>query len=187
MYHFKRLLCRSYISCAIDLRKDAEIQGRHRHDMEFDFDFNATKEVSTIEKDVSTAELVFNASVAVSSYYMPGLYHYYTTTGYSVKVKRKFKEKGVSSETAIRLTRGVIMKEASETTTRPIVPPQQKLNLKDKGKAKMVEEPPVKIKKKDEIPYDADLAQRLSAQLQAELEEEERQERQREVDANIAE
>ncbi|GJV84894.1 hypothetical protein Tco_1524792 [Tanacetum coccineum] len=43
----------------------------------------------------------------------------------SVKSKEKSKEKGVSSETATRLTRGVIMKEASETASRPIVPPQK--------------------------------------------------------------
>ncbi|GJX44008.1 hypothetical protein Tco_0260684 [Tanacetum coccineum] len=38
---------------------------------------------------------------------------------------------------AIRLTREVIMKEASETATRPTVPPQQQLDLKDKGKGIM--------------------------------------------------
>ncbi|GJZ81188.1 hypothetical protein Tco_0646182 [Tanacetum coccineum] len=133
--------------------------------MEFDFDFNATKEVSTIEKDVRTAELVSNACAAVTTASAP-----ITTTGVSVstaepstppttttiafededltiahtlmkmrseKSKENFKEKGVSSETATRLTRGVIMKEASETATRPIVPPQQQLNLKDKGKTNM--------------------------------------------------
>ncbi|GKE26754.1 hypothetical protein Tco_1442138 [Tanacetum coccineum] len=42
----------------------------------------------------------------------------------SVKSKEKSKEKRVSSETATRLTRGVIMKEASEAATRPIVSPQ---------------------------------------------------------------
>ncbi|GJU96920.1 hypothetical protein Tco_1326191 [Tanacetum coccineum] len=41
----------------------------------------------------------------------------------NVKSKEKSKEKGVSSETATRLKRGVIMKEASATATRPIVPP----------------------------------------------------------------
>ncbi|GKB08075.1 putative ribonuclease H-like domain-containing protein [Tanacetum coccineum] len=54
--------------------------------------------------------------------------------------------------------RGVIMKEPSETATRPTVQPQQH-DLKDKGKA----------------------------QMQAELEEEERLAREREEDANIAE
>ncbi|GJY24092.1 hypothetical protein Tco_0397750 [Tanacetum coccineum] len=54
--------------------------------------------------------------------------------------------------------RGVVMKEPSETATRPIVPPQQH-DPKDKGKA----------------------------QMQAELEEEERLARKREEDANIVE
>ncbi|GKA90992.1 hypothetical protein Tco_0812862 [Tanacetum coccineum] len=78
------------------------------------------------------------------------------------------------------------MKEASETTSRPISPPQQQLDPKDKGKYKMVkQEKP--LKKKDQVKFDEELAQRLSAQLQAELEEEERQAKQEEEDANIAE
>nr|GEX05823.1 hypothetical protein [Tanacetum cinerariifolium] len=47
----------------------------------------------------------------------------------SVKSKENSKEKRVSSTTLIR---GVIMNEASETTTRPTVPPQQQLDPKDK-------------------------------------------------------
>ncbi|GKE09792.1 hypothetical protein Tco_1413343 [Tanacetum coccineum] len=71
----------------------------------------------------------------------------------SVKSKEKSKEKGVSSETATRLTRGVIMKEASKTVTRPIVPPQQQLDPKEK---------------------DYELAARLQAEEQGELTIEER-------------
>nr|GEW93195.1 hypothetical protein [Tanacetum cinerariifolium] len=70
----------------------------------------------------------------------------------SVKSKEKSKEKGVSST---RLTRGVIIREASETASRPIVSPQQQLNTKDKGK-------------------DYELAQRLQAKEQGELIIEER-------------
>ncbi|GKB45056.1 hypothetical protein Tco_0889998 [Tanacetum coccineum] len=58
-----------------------------------------------------------------------------------------------------RLARGVIMKEASETATRPTVPPPQ-IDPKDKGKAKM--------------------------RLQAELDEEARLEREREEEASKA-
>ncbi|GJY12144.1 hypothetical protein Tco_0381453 [Tanacetum coccineum] len=68
----------------------------------------------------------------------------------SVKSKEKSKGKGVSSETTKRPTRGVIMKEASETVTRPIVPPQPQLDPKDKGK-------------------DYELAQRLQAEEHGEL------------------
>nr|GEZ64336.1 hypothetical protein [Tanacetum cinerariifolium] len=72
-----------------------------------------------------------------------------TTVGVSVSTAepKKSKEKGVSST---RLTRGVIMKEASDTASRPIVPPQQHLDPKDKGK-------------------DYELAQRLQAKEQGEL------------------
>nr|GEX44688.1 hypothetical protein [Tanacetum cinerariifolium] len=54
----------------------------------------------------------------------------------SEKSKEKAKERGSKenySETASRPTRRVIMREASETTTKPTVPPQQKLDLKDKA------------------------------------------------------
>ncbi|GJZ23085.1 hypothetical protein Tco_0560544 [Tanacetum coccineum] len=43
------------------------------------------------------------------------------------------------------------------------------------------------LKKKDQIKFDEEIAQRLQAQMQAELEEEERLEREREEDANITE
>ncbi|GKF73890.1 hypothetical protein Tco_0220222, partial [Tanacetum coccineum] len=73
----------------------------------------------------------------------------------------------------------------SETATRPTVPPQQ-LDPKDKGKGKMVE-PEKPLKRKDQIKFDEEIAQKLQALMQAKLEEEERLARQREEDANIAE
>ncbi|GKB35038.1 hypothetical protein Tco_0879980 [Tanacetum coccineum] len=104
----------------------------------------------------------------------------------SVKSKEKSKEKGVSSETTTRLLRGVIMQEPSESGTRPIVPPQKQLDPKDKGKGMMQEpEKPVKMKGKDQIAFDEEVARRLEAQLQAEFEEEERVARQREKEANL--
>ncbi|GJV86206.1 hypothetical protein Tco_1530144 [Tanacetum coccineum] len=80
------------------------------------------------------------------------------------KLKEKSKEKGVSSETVIRPTRGVFMKEASETITRPIVPPQQQLDPNYKGKG-IMQEPKklVKVKGKDQIAFDEEVARRLEA------------------------
>ncbi|GJX41987.1 hypothetical protein Tco_0256977 [Tanacetum coccineum] len=49
------------------VQHDAEIQGRHGHDMEFDFNFDAAKEVSTAEKDVSTTEPVSTVGAAVTT------------------------------------------------------------------------------------------------------------------------
>ncbi|GJY04539.1 hypothetical protein Tco_0370479 [Tanacetum coccineum] len=63
--------------------------------------------------------------------------------------------------------RGVVMKEPSETATRPTVPPQQH-DPKDKGNGKMLEQE-TPLKKKDQIKFDEEIPQRLQAQMQAEL------------------
>ncbi|GJW82420.1 hypothetical protein Tco_0146395 [Tanacetum coccineum] len=81
--------------------------------------------------------------------------------------------------------RGLVMQEPSKTATRPMVPPQQH-DPKDKGKGEMVEQENP-LKKKDQIKFDEEIAQRLQAQMKVELEEEERLAREREEDANIAE
>ncbi|GJU94849.1 hypothetical protein Tco_1319605 [Tanacetum coccineum] len=49
------------------VQHDVEIQGRHEHDMEFDFDLDAAKDVSTTEKDVSTAKPGSTAGAAVTT------------------------------------------------------------------------------------------------------------------------
>ncbi|GKE65135.1 hypothetical protein Tco_1519296, partial [Tanacetum coccineum] len=83
--------------------------------------------------------------------------------------------------------RGVIVQEPSEFTTTPSPSqPSQLPQAKDKGKAKMVE-PKKPLKKKDRIMFNQEVAQKLQAQLDAELEKEEKLARQREEDANIAE
>ncbi|GKG58583.1 hypothetical protein Tco_0594353, partial [Tanacetum coccineum] len=56
---------------------------------------------------------------------------------------------------------------------------------KDKGKVKMVM-PEIPLKKKDQIMFDKEVAQKHQARLEAELEEEEKLVKQREDDANIA-
>ncbi|GJR32391.1 retrovirus-related pol polyprotein from transposon TNT 1-94 [Tanacetum coccineum] len=75
----------------------------------------------------------------------------------------------------------VVIGEQSESTTR--TRPQQ-LPSKNKGKA-IMEEPEKPTKRKDQIRHDEEVAQRLQAQLKAELEEEDRLVRQREEEANI--
>ncbi|GKC50401.1 hypothetical protein Tco_1073146 [Tanacetum coccineum] len=49
------------------VQHDAEVQGRHEHDMEPDFEFTSTEEVYTTEKGVSTAEPVSTAGASVST------------------------------------------------------------------------------------------------------------------------
>nr|GEW61371.1 hypothetical protein [Tanacetum cinerariifolium] len=188
------------------LFKDAEIQGRYGHDIQIN---TANTSITTASINITTVEPVTTVStpittVGVSISTAEPSTPSTTTNGIkdedliiaqtlmkmrSEKSKEKAKERGSkekSSETATRLTKGVIMREASETTTRPTLPSQQKLDPKDKGKGKMVE-PEKPLKKKDHIKFDKEIAQRLQAQLQAKLDEEERKARQKEEDANIAE
>ncbi|GKA49714.1 hypothetical protein Tco_0742787 [Tanacetum coccineum] len=80
--------------------------------------------------------------------------------------------------------KGVVFKELSEPTKITTSRPHPQIPSKDKGKG-IVQEPvkPVKVKGKYQIEYDADIAQRL----QAELDEEARLEREREEEAsNVA-
>ncbi|GJW00702.1 hypothetical protein Tco_1555953 [Tanacetum coccineum] len=72
--------------------------------------------------------------------------------------------------------KGVMIGEQSKSTTR--TRPQQ-LPSKDKGKA-IMEEPEKPTKRKDQIRHDKEVAQRLQAQMQADLEEEDMLVRQRE-------
>ncbi|GJX53353.1 hypothetical protein Tco_0281722 [Tanacetum coccineum] len=78
--------------------------------------------------------------------------------------------------------RGVVVQEPSEFRT-----PQesQRLKIKDKGKAIMIE-PEVPLKRIDQVALDEDLARNLHAQLEAEFIEEERLARKKEKEANIA-
>ncbi|GKC42711.1 hypothetical protein Tco_1060433, partial [Tanacetum coccineum] len=49
------------------VQHDAEVQGRHENDMEYDFEFTAAEEVYTTEKGVSTAKPVSTAGASVST------------------------------------------------------------------------------------------------------------------------
>ncbi|GJS30625.1 retrovirus-related pol polyprotein from transposon TNT 1-94 [Tanacetum coccineum] len=88
-----------------------------------------------------------------------------------------------SSASRPQKLKGVLFKEPNEPTTIPTSRPQPQILAKDKGKGIMQEpEKPVKVKGKDQIEYDADVAQRL----QAELDKEARLEREREEEASNA-
>ncbi|GKC88343.1 hypothetical protein Tco_1148992 [Tanacetum coccineum] len=168
-------------------QEDAETQGRYGHDFEVN---TASTSITTASINITTVEPVTTASAPVTTVGVSVSTAEPSTPTItiliededltiaqtlmkmrSVKSKEKSKEKGVSSETTIRPIRGVIMKETYETVTRPIVPPQQQLHPKDKGKGIMQEpEKPVKVKGKDQIAFDEEVARRLEAQMQAEYE-----------------
>ncbi|GJU15909.1 uncharacterized mitochondrial protein-like protein [Tanacetum coccineum] len=145
---------------------DAETQGRFGHDTEIN---TASTSITTASINITTAEPVITASAPVA------------TAGVSVSTvePKKSKEKGVSSETATRLTRGVIMKEASETATIPIRL-QAKLDEEVRLEREREEEASnaTLIKEWDSIKAridaDAQLAKRLQAKETEQIVEEQR-------------
>nr|GEZ68592.1 hypothetical protein [Tanacetum cinerariifolium] len=185
----------------------SEIQGRYGHDIEINIvgtlittasiNITTVEPVTTVSTPITTAGVFVSTAEPSTPPTTPAtvIKDKDLTIAQTLmkmrseKSKEKSKERGSKenySKTATRPTRRVIMREASKTTTRPTIPPQQKLDPKNKGKGKMVK-PEKPLKKKDQIEFDKEVAQRLQAQLQAELEEEERIARQKEEDANIAE
>ncbi|GJW02876.1 putative ribonuclease H-like domain-containing protein [Tanacetum coccineum] len=132
-------------------QEDAETQGRYGHDI-----------------GITTAEPVTTASVLV------------TTASPTRPVDDSITDDITLAETLMKIkssasrpqkAKGVVIKEPSEPTTASR--PQPQIPAKDKGKGIMQElEIPVKVKGKDQIAFDEEVAQRLEAQMQAELEEE---------------
>ncbi|GJW26749.1 hypothetical protein Tco_0040560 [Tanacetum coccineum] len=184
-----------------EIDQDAEVtlvdetQGRYGDNLMFDTGVldneqdMAEKEVDMAEKDVSTAdpvttagEVVTTANVVVSTAEVTTDSTTTTTVDELTLAQTLIEIKAAKPK-----ARGVIVQEPSEfTTTTSPSQPSQLPQAKDKGKAKMVE-PEKPLKKKDQIMFDKEVAQKLQAQLDAELEEEEKLARQREEDANIAE
>ncbi|GJW30897.1 hypothetical protein Tco_0047772 [Tanacetum coccineum] len=172
-----------------DINKDAEItlidetQGRYGDDLMFDTgvlddeevfagqDMDE-KEINVAKKEVSTADPVTTAGEVVTTASPTE-----TTTADDLTLAQTL----IEIKSAKSKVKGVVIGEQSESTTR--TRPQQ-LPSKDKGKG-IMEEPEKPTKKKDQIRHDEEVAQRLQAQMQAELEEEDRLVRQREEEANI--
>ncbi|GJY68801.1 hypothetical protein Tco_0471783, partial [Tanacetum coccineum] len=165
-------------------QEDGETQGRYGHDFEVN---TASAPVTTTGVSVSTAEpstpptttiLIEDEDLTISQTLMK-----MKSEKSKEKLKERSKEKGVSSETALRLTKGVTIQESSKSKTRQPIPPPQH-DLKDKRKAKMIE-PEKPSKKKDQIKLDEEMAKRLVEELEAELEKEEMLAKQREEEANL--
>ncbi|GJR98954.1 hypothetical protein Tco_0271128 [Tanacetum coccineum] len=187
-----------------EIDQDAEVtlvyetQGRYGDNFMFDTGVLdneqdiAEKEVDMDEKDVSTADSVTTVEVTTDSTTITTIDELtLAQTLIEIKAAKPKAVTNAATTTTIVVTRpkarGIVVQEPSKfTTTTSPLQPSQLPQAKDKGKAKMVE-PEKPLKKKDQIMFDKEVAQKLQAQLDAELEEEEKLARQREEDANIAE
>ncbi|GJX39200.1 hypothetical protein Tco_0252503 [Tanacetum coccineum] len=172
-----------------DLDADAEVtlvdeaQGRNDDNLMFDTGVFDEQEVE-VEKVVSTAE-VTTASATTTTVDELTL----AQTLIEIKAAKPKAVTTAATTTTTAVTRpnarGVVVQEPSEfRTTTSSSQTSQLLQVKDKGKAKMIE-PEKPLKKKDQILVDEEIAQRLQEELQAELEEEERLARQKEEEDNL--
>ncbi|GJR62230.1 putative ribonuclease H-like domain-containing protein [Tanacetum coccineum] len=187
---------------AID--RDAEVtlvdetQEMNDDNLMFDTDVLEEQEKDVAEKEVSTAdpvttagEVVTTANVEVTTVKAPTTNMDELTLAQTLIEIKAAKPKAVTSAATTTTTtrpkaRGVVVQEPSEfKTTSSSLQASQLPQAKDKGKRIMVE-PEVPLKKKDQLALDEEMARNLEAQLQAELIEEERIARQKEEEANIA-
>ncbi|GKC39597.1 hypothetical protein Tco_1051981 [Tanacetum coccineum] len=144
-------------------QEDSDTQGRYDHDIGVN---TASTSITTASINITTVEPVTTASAPVTivsvsvSTAEPSTPPPTTTTITPIE-----DEDLTIAQTLIKMknekskAKGLTMQEPSEFGTRVRVPPLQ-IDPKDKGKAKMVELEKPK-KKKDQIEYDADVAQRL--------------------------
>ncbi|GJR22852.1 hypothetical protein Tco_0971379 [Tanacetum coccineum] len=142
----------------------------------------AKKGVSTADPVTTAGEVVTTANVVVSTAEVTT-----DSTTTTTVDELTLAETLIEIKAAKPKARGVIVQEPSEfTTTTSPSQPSQLPQAKDKGKEKIVK-PEKPLKKKDQIIFNKEVAQKLQAQLDDELEEEEKLARQTEEDANIDE
>ncbi|GJS72408.1 hypothetical protein Tco_0705249 [Tanacetum coccineum] len=120
---------------------------------------NASALVTTVGVSVSTAKPITTASVNITT--AEPITPPTTTTTIFEDEDLTIAQTLVKMRSEKSKVRGVVMQEPSETVTRPTVPPQQH-DPKDKGNGKMVEQENP-LKKKDQIKFDEEIAQRLQA------------------------
>ncbi|GKC40008.1 hypothetical protein Tco_1052392 [Tanacetum coccineum] len=144
-------------------QEDASKQGRKIVDLDAD-----AEEVK-VEKLVNTAEVTTTSATTTTVNEL--------TLAQTLRKIKATKPKVVTTAatiTTIAVTRpkarGVVVQEPSEfRTTTSSLQTSQLPQVKDKGKAKIIE-PEKPLKKKDQILVDEEIAQRLQEELQAELE-----------------
>ncbi|GJY52891.1 putative ribonuclease H-like domain-containing protein [Tanacetum coccineum] len=165
-------------------QEDTSKQGRNGIDQDEEISWFQEDAKTQGSINITTAEPVTTASAPVTT---AGV-SVSTTEPKSVKIKKKaVTTAATTTTTAVTRpkARGVVVQEPSEfRTTTSSSQTSQLPQVKDKGKAKMIE-PEKPLKKKDQILVDEEIAQRLQEELQAELEEEERLARQKEEEDNL--
>ncbi|GKB62752.1 hypothetical protein Tco_0918938, partial [Tanacetum coccineum] len=162
-------------------QEDSETQGRYGYDIGVN---TASTSITSASINITTVEPVTTASAPVTTA-EPSTPPPTTTTTPIENEDLTIAQNLMKMKSEKSKAKGVTMQEPSESGTRVRVPPPQ-IDPKDKGKAKMVEPENLK-KKKYQIEYDVNVAQRLQAELDEEAMHEKKREEEASKTANIAE
>ncbi|GJY76441.1 putative ribonuclease H-like domain-containing protein [Tanacetum coccineum] len=153
-------------------QEDASKQGRKIDDIDKDAEITLIDETQGRYSD----DLMFDTSVLDDEEVF---------AGHDMDEKEiNVAENEVSTTDPVTTTSEVVTSPTKTTTADDLTLAQNLIEIRNKGKG-IMEEPEKPTKKKDQIRHDEEVAQRLQAQMQAELEEEDRLVRQREEEANI--
>ncbi|GKB78055.1 hypothetical protein Tco_0944950 [Tanacetum coccineum] len=136
------------------VKHDVEIQGRQEHDMEFEFDLDTTKDVSTAEEDIITAKPVSTVGAAVTTASVDVSTTTISTANPEVKIAGDSGD-DIAAETLVYIIRSVS-------------------KAKDKGKGIMEESESTMTKTKRQQEQER-LGLETAVRLQEEFDEEERQ------------
>ncbi|GJS69010.1 hypothetical protein Tco_0701851 [Tanacetum coccineum] len=151
----------------------------------------AEKEVNVVDPITTASAVVTTANVEATTANAPTTTIDELTLAQTlIEIKAAKPKVVISAATTTTTTRPkarpFVVQELSEfKTTSSTLQASQLPQVKDKGKAIMVE-PERPLKKKDQVALAKEMARHLEAQMQAELIEEERLLRQKEEEANIA-
>ncbi|GJV17633.1 hypothetical protein Tco_1362956 [Tanacetum coccineum] len=166
-----------------DIDQDADValinetQGRYDDAQMFDTDVFNGEEVFVVEQSekvvkevVSTAEVSAAAIITTKEITLAQALAELRSVKPKVVVQETVQSTTTTAPSAIPIAKGIVFHEQEQAPT-PIVSSQQPIQVKDKGKGKMVEEEPVKKMSKKEI---LKLDEELAFKLQAEEEEQAR-------------
>ncbi|GKE84155.1 hypothetical protein Tco_1557897, partial [Tanacetum coccineum] len=135
---------------------DAEVQGRHEHDMESDFEFTAAEEVYNAEKEVSTVEPVSIIGAAV------------TTASEAISTASPTRR--VSTTDDITMAETLVYIKRSATIDKAAVRLQKQLDEEERQRIALVQESTnyLNIEKWENIQARVEADEELAHMLQAE-------------------
>ncbi|GJT16040.1 hypothetical protein Tco_0874746 [Tanacetum coccineum] len=147
-------------------KEDKSKQGRKIDDINV---FVAQQEVNVVEKEVDAAQVQVSAAIIteVDITLAQALAELKSAKPKAITIITTTTDVTTTTPASTRpKAKGIILQEPSETTPTPIVSSQQpsQVKVQDKGKGIMVEEP-LKMKKKDQISFDQQEAQKYKLNL----------------------